>query len=99
MATTEVFMNKKRYTDEFKIEAVKQVAERGFPVAEVAQRLGVSTHSMYAWLRDQGSHRQAGQAQQDADLLKENQRLRAQLRRLEEERDILKKAAVYFAKE
>lgn len=39
------------YPEEFKIEAVKQVTERGFPVADVAGRLGVSTHSLYAWIR------------------------------------------------
>ncbi|KOB49828.1 transposase, partial [Xanthomonas arboricola] len=44
-------MSSKRYTDEFKIEAVRQVTDRGFKVAEVAERLGVTTHSLYAWLR------------------------------------------------
>ena len=41
-------MTSKRYTNEFKSEAVKQITERGYPVAEVAQRLGVSRHSVYA---------------------------------------------------
>lgn len=91
-------MTSKRYTNEFKTEAVKQVTERGYPVAEVAQRLGVSSHSLYAWLREAGVSQQARNAQQEADLLKENQRLRAELRRVEEERDILKKAAAYFAR-
>lgn len=40
-------MSGKRYTEEFKIEAVKQVTERGHPAAEVATRLGVSAHSLY----------------------------------------------------
>jgi transposase len=40
-------MDAKRYTEEFKVEAVKQVTERGHPVAEVANRLGVTTHSLY----------------------------------------------------
>lgn len=47
-------MSSKRYTDEFKIEAVRQVTDRGFKVAEVAERLGVTTHSLYAWLRTFG---------------------------------------------
>ncbi len=47
-------MSSKRYTDEFKIEAVRQVTDRGFKVAEVAERLGVTTHSLYAWLRKFG---------------------------------------------
>ncbi len=43
MATEEVSMNRKRYTDEFKIEAVKQVTERGHSVADVAQRMSGAT--------------------------------------------------------
>ena len=43
-------MSNPRYPEEFKIEAVKQVTERGLPVAEVAARLGMSTHSLYAWV-------------------------------------------------
>lgn len=39
-----------RFTDEFKIEAVRQVTERGHAVAEVAVRLGVSARSLYAWI-------------------------------------------------
>lgn len=41
-------MSNKRYPEEFRIEAAKQVTERGYPVAEVARRLGVSIHSVYA---------------------------------------------------
>jgi len=43
-------MSSKRYPEEFKIEAVKQVIEKGYSVAEVAARLGTSTHSLYAWI-------------------------------------------------
>ena len=45
-------MASNQYTDEFKAEAVKQVTERGFAVAEVAKRHGVSPHSVYQWLRE-----------------------------------------------
>jgi len=44
-------MSKPRFPEEFKIEAVKQVTERGYPVAEIASRLGVSAHSLYQWLK------------------------------------------------
>ena len=44
----------KRFTEEFKLEAVKQVVERGFGVADVSQRLGVSTHSLYVWINKYG---------------------------------------------
>lgn len=42
-------MSKARFTEEFKIAAVKQMVDNGRPVAEVAARLGVSTHSIYGW--------------------------------------------------
>jgi len=89
-------MSGKRYTEEFKVAAVKQVVERGHPTAEVAERLGVSIHSIYAWTKRYGVpevERKAQDAQSD-----EMRRLKAELKRVTEERDILKKAAVYFAK-
>ncbi|ENW97173.1 hypothetical protein F904_00006 [Acinetobacter dispersus] len=43
-------MSGERYTDEFKIEAVRQVTEKGYSIAEVADRLGTTTHSLYAWV-------------------------------------------------
>ena len=58
----------------------------------------MSTHSLYAWLREAGVTRDTRKAEKRADLKVENARLRAELRRVEEERDILKKAAAYFAK-
>ncbi len=85
----------KRYTEEFKIEAVKQVADRGYSVAEVADRLGTTTHSLYAWIKRYGQ--QSPQQISMADSQAENAQLKAELRRVTEERDILKKAAKYFA--
>jgi len=85
----------KRYADEFKIEAIKQVTERGYSVADVAERLGTTTHSLYAWLKKYGeqSPQQANKADDQATIVE----LKAELRRVTEERDILKKAAKYFA--
>lgn len=85
----------KRYTDEFKIEAVKQVTERGYSVAEVAERLGTTTHSLYAWLKRYGE--QSPQQIDKVESQTEITQLKAELRRVTEERDILKKAARYFA--
>lgn len=89
-------MSDKRYPDEFKLEAVRQVADRGHSVADVAKRLGVSTHSMYAWLKKFGARSNEYQAEQDQQA--EIRRLKAELKRVTDERDILKKAAAYFAK-
>ncbi|OWF86375.1 transposase, partial [Yersinia entomophaga] len=44
-------MSAKNFTEEFKIEAVQQINEQGYPVSEVAARLGVSTNSLYAWIK------------------------------------------------
>lgn len=89
-------MGSKRYTDEFKAEAARQVTEHGRSVRDVATRLGVSIDSMYAWVRE---HRKAPAVRQaDASLAAENRRLQGEVKRLTEERDILKKAAAYFAK-
>lgn len=67
-------MGTPRFTPEFKEEAVRQITERGYSVTEVSDRLGVSAHNLYRWLR-------------------------AQLKRTEEERDILKKTTRYFTRE
>ncbi len=90
-------MSNKRYPEEFKIEAVKQITENRYPVVEVSSRLGVSQHSLYSWLKQYElpkPEREGAQSQQ-AEL----RRLKAELKRVTEERDILKKAAAYFAKE
>lgn len=47
-------MSGKRYPEEFKTEAVKQVVERGYSVASVATRLDITTHSLYAWIKKYG---------------------------------------------
>lgn len=48
------YLSSKRYPEEFKIEAIKQVLEKGYSVAEVAARLGTTTHSLYAWIKRYG---------------------------------------------
>ncbi len=85
-----------RYTEEFKQAAVKQVTERQFSVAEVAERLGVSSHSIYAWIKRCGTPKD--ELQHSSNQQAEIRRLQAELRRVTDERDILKKAAAYFAK-
>jgi transposase len=90
-------MSSQRYTPEFKDEAVRQVMERGYSVAEVSQRLGVSAHSLYKWVNAVKPDQSDVNAQELLEAKREILKLKSQLRRTEEERDILKKAARYFA--
>jgi len=92
-------MGRQRFTAEFKDEAVRQVTERGYPVTEVAARLGVSSHSLYKWVRAVRPSKEEERSDELVESKKEVLKLRSELRRVEEERDILKKAAAYFARE
>ncbi len=92
-------MSGQRYTPEFKDEAVRQVTERGYSVADISKRLGVSVHSLYKWVNAGRPGKSEAQAEELAIAKREILKLRAEMRRLEEERDILKKAARYFASE
>ena len=85
----------KRYPEGFKIEAVKQVTEKGHSVSEVATRLGTTTHSLYAWIKRYDP--QEPKITDSRDAVSELAKLKKELQRVTEERDILKKAAVYFA--
>lgn len=90
----------RQYTDEFKSEAVKQVVEHGFTVVDVATRIGVPKHTLYGWVQ---SARKAARSTADVAAATvsdsaEVRRLKAELKRVTEERDILKKAAAYFAR-
>lgn len=87
-------MGKPNFSDEFKRDAVAQITDRGYPVAEVSQRLGVSPHSLYAWKRQL-----AGQVSGDAGKDAQIRQLKRELARVTEERDILKKATAYFAQD
>jgi len=90
-------MSGKRYPEEFKIEAVKQITEKGYKTAEVSRRLGVTVDSLRAWVRKYGPDADIHQKQ--AEESAEIRHLRKELARVTEERDLLKKAAAYFAKE
>ena len=86
-----------RYTDEFKRDAVAQFTDLGYSVKEVAERLGVCAKSLYDWKKQ--LHKPAKERKQEASNAAEIRRLKAELLRVTEERDILKKATVYFARD
>lgn len=77
-------MGKGNFSDAFKRDAVAQITERGYPVAEVSQRLGVSAQSLYAWKR-KFAKASSGGSESDAEI----RRLKRELTRLTVERDIL----------
>ena len=87
-------MGNVKFSDDFKRDAVEQIIDRGYPVSEVSKRLGVSTHSLYAWMKKFGKERSSDEDNQSVEI----KRLKRELDRVTEERDILKKAAAYFAK-
>ena len=92
-------MGQPRYSPEFKDEAVRQVLERGYSVRDVAGRIGVSAHSLYNWVKAVRPSKAAAQDSELVQIKHKNLKLRAELRRVQEERDILKKAAAYFARD
>lgn len=75
---------------------MQQLTVRGYPGREVSRRLGVSSHSLYKWIKLFG---EPAPKAPGADHEAENRRLKRELARVTEERDILKKAAAYFAQD
>jgi transposase len=87
----------KQYTKEFKEEAVGLVSEQGYSVPEAAKSLGINPNLLYRW-KDQIEERQAGSSLAE-DERSELQRLRKENKTLRMEKEILKKASAFFAKE
>jgi transposase len=94
-------MGRRRFGREFKLEAVKLVRERGVTVAQAARDLDLHENLLRKWVKDFAAdpqHAFPGQGQMKPEQL-EIERLRREVQKLKAERDILKKAAAYFARE
>ena len=92
---------RRSYTREFKVEAVKLVTEKGYSVAEAARSLDIGETLLRSWktaLENQGEQAFPGHGNLPA-IEEELRQLRAENKRLQMERDILKKATAFFAKE
>jgi len=91
---------RRRYTDEFKTEAVRLVRDSARPVAQVARDLGIADHLLYRW---RGEQRQADSQGHTRESMRTEQDELVRLRRenvtLKQERDFLTRAAAFFAKE
>jgi transposase len=91
-------MARRKFTREFKVSAVKLVNQQGYSIPDAARSLGVDPNSVRAWVEKFSS--EAGLAPAgDGALAAENARLRKENARLLMEREILKKAAAFFARE
>jgi transposase len=94
-------MERRRFGREFKLEAVRLVRERGVSVAQAARDLDLHENLLRKWVKDFAAdpqHAFPGQGQMKPERL-EIERLRREVLKLKAERDILKKAAAYFARE
>src|SRR5712692_10298837 len=94
-------MERRKFTREFKLEAVRLIKDRGVSYVQAAQELGVHQSVLRNWVKafaDDPQHAFPGQGQMKPEQL-EIAQLRREVAKLKAERDILKKAAAYFAKE
>jgi transposase len=90
----------RQYTEEFKTEAVRLVRDSARPVPQVARDLGIADHLLYRWRVEQQHAEGQGQTRQSARAEQgELVRLRRENAVLKQERDFLKRAAAFFAKE
>ena len=88
----------KAYSAEFKESAVKLAIESKCPVVQTAKELGITKTTLYTWV-DKYSRPKELKTRTDEHLYDELKRLKKDLARVTQERDLLKKAAAYFAKE
>jgi transposase len=91
----------KVYSKEFKEEAVRLAQTSGKPIAQIARELGISDSAIHGWRRElaqQGSEAFPGKGHQTA-LEEENRRLKRELERVQQERDILKKVVSIFSRD
>jgi transposase len=92
---------KKKYTPEFKMDAVRLVTEQGYKTSEAARNLGIHPGVLNRWKKEmtlEGENAFPGKGRLTPEK-EELQRLRKEVQRLKMERDILKKATAFFAKE
>ena len=92
-------MSNNKYADELKNKAVSQVIDFGESIADVSIRLGVSIESLYQWVKSAELTEAERQEEELMVVRRENKRLKDELRKAQSEREILKSAANYYAKE
>lgn len=89
-------MGNVKFSEDFRQDSIYQIVERGYSVADVSRRLGVSTHSLYAWVK---RYSKPPDKSPDEGQSAEIRILKYDLAGVPDERDILKRATAYFAKD
>lgn len=87
------------YSSEFRQSAIKLALDSEKPVSETARELGVNKNTLHTWISKYSNPIEGKKTRTDDHLYEELKRLKKENARLKEERDLLKKAAAYFAKE
>ena len=87
------------YTPEFRESAVKLALDSDQPTAETAREIGVNENTLHTWISQYSRPASDGNGRTDEHLHDELKRLKKELARVTQERDLLKKATAYFAKE
>ncbi len=91
---------RRQYSDEYKSEAVRLVRESGKPLSQVARELGLNDNMLHRWSREERGAQAAGKTRGEVKVDQEElARLRRELARVTAERDFLKRAAAFFAKD
>ncbi len=87
----------KKFTEEFKKEAIKLVTEHGYSQKQAAESLGISSKNLNRWIHAEAKAKAKKDTMSTEE--KENRALRKEINRLKLEKEILKKAAAFFARE
>jgi transposase len=91
---------RKKYSDEFKQEAVRLAVETDKPKSQIARELGIGESLLYSWIDKYDEAKSVGMTPEQLKAEREEVRqLKSELKRLKTENEILKKAAAYFAKD
>ncbi len=89
----------KRYNKEFKLQACKLVVEQGYSLVEASERLGATSWSIRMWIKKFRESGELPRKHEPVETAEELKRLRKELKELQWDNEILKKAAAYFARD
>lgn len=92
-------IKEKPYPSEFRESAVKLAIESTHPIVQTAKELGINANTLHTWIRQYSCPKESTAMREMNNHIDEIKQLKKELARITQERDLLKKAAAYFAKE